>query len=371
MTEPKHLVSDILDALAVRLDPIIQARLDADLDGLAWPVVLSELDRLKGVSVKSYSRTDVQAQLRVLTERLGALKFPFDDSHRTVSTLGGELRIVRNAFAHGDDLTWLDAFRAADFGVRLLEHFGDGPGRDQLVALREAALPQMAVEQGMTLDVATERVNVPTSAFAGEGEPAAAPEVLASVPPVALATVGTTLGGHRGVVGDQLPAFEPWPVVIVGESSVIDALPKKVAKLQVRAVAAEIAEYEGPVQLDRLARLTVAAFGWKRLTASRRKQIAYQIRQVEGIAVDGHGFVWPQGLVAGEWSGFRPAGSADVRAFSEISPHEIANAAAYVRAAKPGLDDQALRREVLALFGRHRLTAGVAAHLDVALASVR
>lgn len=56
------------------------------------------------------------------------LGFPFDDHTRLVSTLGNELRIVRNRWAHHDELTALDAWRAHDFTVRLLEHFGDAQG---------------------------------------------------------------------------------------------------------------------------------------------------------------------------------------------------------------------------------------------------
>ncbi|MYV31323.1 DUF3320 domain-containing protein [Rhodococcus qingshengii] len=46
---------------------------------------------------------------------------------------------------------------------------------------------------------------------------------------------------------------------------------KKVAKEAVRAVAAEIVEYEGPIQIDRLASLTAQSFGVQRLHAAARK----------------------------------------------------------------------------------------------------
>src|SRR3712207_7970343 len=41
---------------------------------------------------KTYAATDLQAQLKMLTERLGELGFPFDNHTRVVTTLGNELR---------------------------------------------------------------------------------------------------------------------------------------------------------------------------------------------------------------------------------------------------------------------------------------
>src|SRR3712207_606928 len=91
-----------LHHLASRLDPIIAARLGPRLGGLPWPTVLVELDRMRGKPPKTYAATDLQAQLKVLTERLGELGFPFDNHTRIVTTLGNELRIVRNRWAHND-----------------------------------------------------------------------------------------------------------------------------------------------------------------------------------------------------------------------------------------------------------------------------
>lgn len=369
---PKHVVSDVLDLLAARLDGVIQTRLGDVLDGLEWTSILSQLDSIKGHSPKTYSRKDLQTQLRMLTERLGNLMFPFDDHSRTVSTLGGELRIVRNAFAHGDPLLWIDAWRAADFGVRLLEHLGDSAGAADIAELRVAALPLMANEAGLSLAAAVEEAATPAQALdepvPGEDEtPEGGPsgddlevppaEAFATdVPPASVPTVGA-----------QRQVFQPWPNVVVGPQSVVDNLPKKAAKLKVRAVATEIIEFEGPVQIERLARKTAAAFGWGRLTAKRITQIAYQIKQIEGVDVDSYGFAWPDGIKAGQWAEFRPQTGNSEREFLQISPHEIANAAAHVQRTQPTLDDHEFQRAVIAIFGRSRLTAATAKHLGLAL----
>ncbi|HEX2290623.1 MAG TPA: Swt1 family HEPN domain-containing protein, partial [Pseudonocardiaceae bacterium] len=83
---------------------------------------------MAGKPPKHHSATDLQAQLKMLTRRLGSMGFPFDVNKQTAGTLGRELTIVRNARAHGDPLTRLDAWRAHDFCVRLLEYFGDAEG---------------------------------------------------------------------------------------------------------------------------------------------------------------------------------------------------------------------------------------------------
>lgn len=370
MKTPKHTVSDVLDVLAEHLDDIIQARLDGDLRGLDWTVILVELDRSKGVPPRSYSRTDVQAQLRMLTEKLGGLGFPFDDRLRTVSTLGGELRIVRNSFAHGDEFEWIDAWRAADYAVRLLDHLDDQEGATSCTMLRDAVLPHLAAELGYELgksaalpnEVYIPRLESSDAEEADEDARDAAPQAL----PSAVFEREPTHEPAPVIIGAQREAFVPWQVVIAGPPSVIEDLPKKDAKLRVRAVAAEIVDFEGPIEIERLTRLAAAAFEWKRLSPKRVRQISHQVRQLEGVELDEHGFVWPPGLDRHTWAEFRPQDSSSPRAFEQVSPREIANAIRFFRRREPGATDDAIKRSVLAAFGRTRLTKGAERHLAVA-----
>ena len=49
-----------------------------------------------------YSTTDLSLQLRVMTERLGDLGFPFSGAlSRAEQNLAGELRDIRNRASHG------------------------------------------------------------------------------------------------------------------------------------------------------------------------------------------------------------------------------------------------------------------------------
>lgn len=92
------------------------------------------------------------------------------------------------------------------------------------------------------------------------------------------------------------------------------------------------------------------------------RKIAYQIRQA-GLFVDADKFVWPREIDPGSWTEFRPNDSASDRAFTEVSPVEIANAARYIRTKRVGITDDELDVAVLQTFGRKRRTKQIAAHL--------
>lgn len=366
---PRGSVQDGLDLLAQRLSVIIPDRLSTSLQGLEWTVILRELDNAKGYANKQYSPLDLQAQLRMLTERLGGLGYPFDDPQtRIVSTLGGELRIMRNRRAHGHQLTALDAWRTHDFVVRLLEHFDDAEGLVSSEKLRLTALEEVARESG----VMSSRVPV---------ELVAAPQLVEPIVSASGSLKGDTSedevhpdpsmlirrnAAETPRIGSQRSEFEPWNVVPVGDASVLDDLPKKVAKEQVRAVAVEIADFEGPIHLDRLAELTAASFGLNKLHPKRRGQISRQITAA-GLNVDTDKFVWPESIDPEVWGEFRPSSSEIDRPFTRISPVEIRNAARFIQDSDEAMTRGELETLTLQTFGRKRRTTQFVKHLARAL----
>ena len=353
--DSRHAIDDGLQHLAARLDPIIAATLAPDLHGLPWTAVLTELDEMRGKPPRTYATTDLQAQLRVITERLGNLGFPFEDNTHLVTALGSELRIMRNRWAHNDELTTLDAWRAHDFVVRLLERFKDTVGVRRARDLREEAFDALVAEKGVATHVATPIADAGAAAVA---VPAPALELVAPD----LSVLTRTGPGETQTIGAARDPFEPWRVVLVGEASVLDELPRKAAKGKVRAVAAEIAEFEGPIHLDRLVQLTAASFGVRRLRSAREKKLTYQIRQT-GLLVDRDKFVWPTDLDPKTWLEFRPNDSTLDRPLIQVSPVEIANAMRFIQAQRPGLDSDDLDRATLQTFGRKRRTRQLAEHL--------
>ncbi len=344
-SSPTSAVSKLLTSLSRRLDPIISERLKDRIRG-DWTTVLAELDRAKGRSRHSYSRTDLQSQLRMLTERLGGLGYPFDDNMRQVSTVAHELRIMRNRWAHNDELSDLDAVRTADYSVRLLTLLGDADGAAEAKTQRTGLIAAYATETRLTAPVPTPDPS-PAQAPAMATATATAPRLVASSP-----TLGDT--GRYG--------YEPWAVVTAGGPEVIDALPKKDAKMRVRGVAAEIAEFEGPVSLDRLVTLTVRSFGMSRCRKPKKKQIARQLRQLD-LIVDADDFVWPTDIDPETWREFRPNAPDAGRDFTDISPVEIANAWRILAARQPDAAEAQIRRDVLNVFGISRAGAKVTAHL--------
>jgi hypothetical protein len=376
--KPNLSVKEGLDHLARHLDDVIATRLSKDLGDRPWTVVLEILDEKKGFARGyKYWTHDLQAQLRMITERLGQFGYPFDDKQRTVTTLGNELRIVRKQMAHMYDFSIEEAFRSNDFCVRLLEHFEVSDGLDEARRIRLEALAAYAAAEGVTEqaaiatavayqvagaeaeETAASASSEPAPALAGEGDDE--PVDLDVVSPDAV-----VLQREPSVIGDMRLEFEPWRVVQIGATEILDDLPKKAAKEKVRAAAVEIATLEGPIHVDRLVQLTAQSFGLQRVRSSREKKLKYQIQQA-GLFVDDAKFVWPREIDPDSWREFRPNDSTADRAFEHVSPVEIANAARFIREQSPDIDSTALEASVLRTFGRSRRTKRIAVHLAVGM----
>ena len=162
--------------------------------------------------------------------------------------------------------------------------------------------------------------------------------------------------------------FEPWQTIPMGEPSVFESMRNKANAASVRSTASEIAEFEGPIELNRLCRLVTYCFGLGRAYKNRLNQVSHQVRNnSEDLTVDEHGFVWPESIDRETWAEFRPHAEISGRAFEEISPVEIANAWRYFDANPELLDDgQDVQSAVLATFGRKRCTSVVKKHLELA-----
>lgn len=369
---PTAAVSELLAALSQRLDPIIATRLRPHLDDPSstdWTDILSKLDRAKGRIRHNYSRRDVQCQLRIITERLGGLGYPFDDNLRQVSTVANELRIIRNWWAHNDPLSDLDAVRTADYSVRLLSLLGDTEGATEAKVRRDELIATYAQRTGLTAPV-----TAPDQAVSVPAQKSVRPS----------STIPTsTAPDHRKATGNTRPpspsastvtsdrfVYEAWEVVEVGGPEILDALPTKAAKMQVRGVAAEIAEFEGPVSFARLVTLTTRSFGMSRCGKKKRQQVGYQLRQV-GLTVDEDDFVWPTDIDPATWTEYLPNSPEVERTFTDISPVEIANAWRIITGQRPRATRDEVRRAVLGAFGVRRAGSKVTPHLARAEALVQ
>ncbi|MCU1613304.1 MAG: putative ATP-dependent helicase, partial [Frankiales bacterium] len=94
----------------------------------------------------------------------------------------------------------------------------------------------------------------------------------------------TTLDGEA--------TFAPWTPKTAGDRSVLDGLPATASARVVRRVLAAGVKAEGPIHVDRLARLAAAAFGVTRVTESRKAAL---LSVLPPSAVDGE-YLWPDSL---------------------------------------------------------------------------
>lgn len=350
------LVLKATDHLATRLEAIIAEILAPHLGGLEWTAILVEMDRLKGKRLTTISPNDLQSQLRVLTERLGELGYPFDDESRTVSTVASDLRTVRRNLAHTNPFTELEAWRAADHCVRLLEALGDQGGLVAATEVRHQAFLAYAERSG--LGPAPAQAEGEVDAVAGDSRKRSGAKTPASAE--GKRSVQEIVHGERGDV-----YYEPWPGHQAGDVSVLDTIARKESKGQVQSLAEEIVDFEWPIALERLAREVARGFGLRRVTKDRTRKIIRQIHN-SGLYVDEYDFVWPTKLDRDEWSGYRTAEGVETRPIEEISPNEIANALLVVRRDALGSSDEEQELLVMERFGRSKKTQGVVRQLNLA-----
>lgn len=168
-------------------------------------------------------------------------------------------------------------------------------------------------------------------------------------------------GPLRGAV-----EYVPWTTRQVGDRSFLDALPDPRATRRVEQVITEVIAAEGPIQLERLARLTAGAFDLTRLNQARIDSI---LRCVPRAQLDGAGFAWPETMDRSAWDQFRVAPSDAPRPIAEVHPSEITNAMMALCRDAYGMTQDELLKETLALFGWKRRTEALVAPVKSAISS--
>jgi hypothetical protein len=167
------------------------------------------------------------------------------------------------------------------------------------------------------------------------------------------------------IVSPPVQEFTAWEPRTAGTKTVLDALPRARAVAEVRAVIEEVVAAEGPVQLDRLARLVASSFGLSRVTPARAAAILDQLQS--DLVTSGDGFVWPRDLGPTTWTGYRRAASGTTRALDQVSLREISNAMVVLVRASAAVVEADLLRATLAELGRARMTPTNQARLLAAL----
>ncbi|WP_062529103.1 DUF499 domain-containing protein [Demequina rhizosphaerae] len=113
-------ISKAIEYLAAGLEPYVDTHMSASANGKDWIQLLEARDNQRHGGNRSYSKNDLQVQLRCLTEEWRA----FDGLGRAEQNFASELREVRNKWAHNDQFNGDDTVRALDTAERLLTAVG-------------------------------------------------------------------------------------------------------------------------------------------------------------------------------------------------------------------------------------------------------
>ncbi|QYF72335.1 DUF3320 domain-containing protein [Cryobacterium sp. PAMC25264] len=161
--------------------------------------------------------------------------------------------------------------------------------------------------------------------------------------------------------------FRAWAPGYLGSVSVLDDLPRQNAAGKVQSAIRSAVAAEGPIHSARLAKLVAGAFGLDRVNQTRAAAILRWVPS-ELRTSAGEPFLWPANVDPADWHIVRRAPLGDSRQLDHVSLIEIANAMRIVAEAAAGMEETELKREALYLFGSRRLTDGISARLDQALA---
>jgi hypothetical protein len=255
---------------------------------------------------------------------------------------------------------WLPAWLASPAAVldRLVE------------AVESAALAASFAPAAPVADV----VQLPTAAvesFKGVAalRTAVTASVDAPVPPAAPPAPATPKpaapkkpAGPAALEGEA--AFKPWIPKKAGDKAVLDELPAAKSARKVRSVLTAGVKAEGPIHVDRLLKLTAAAFGLNRVAESRKEAL---LSVLPPSAVDGE-YLWPEGVDPVTWTEFRRQASSTDRPIDHVPPVEIGNAMAALCKASFGMRRDELLTAAAAVFGYKRRTPNVTPALEAALA---
>ena len=118
-TSNRDRIGRAIEILSGALEPWIAVAVAPKLPAAStWTDLLAWKD---GRPDRTYEPSDPQCQLRIITERIGNLGFLFSGIlSRGEQNLAGELREVRNKWAHNSPFSMDDTYRALDTAERLL-----------------------------------------------------------------------------------------------------------------------------------------------------------------------------------------------------------------------------------------------------------
>ena len=169
-------------------------------------------------------------------------------------------------------------------------------------------------------------------------------------------SVGYLTEGHETTF--DYPVFDEFPADLVGDRTTLDAAGSdRRVRQAVLAVIDSVTAHEGPVELDRLVKLTCRSFGLDRVRQSRRDEIVSIIPsgRIEPDPARSDRFVSSPEAKLSNYLGFRADHEAK-RTQNQISTIEYVNAAVWILKQTGSLELEDMLRELGAVFGFDRVT---------------
>ncbi|WBL18040.1 Swt1 family HEPN domain-containing protein [Citricoccus sp. NR2] len=336
---PSYWISSALKILSPALDQHL-ARVMAEEIGpdLEWTMVLSELDRQKGVPPRAYEHTDPALQLRMITERLGALGHPFDrgNHRRLFSTYGQVLRLSRNLVAHpGDEIEPFHALTAVNAAAELASYIRAEQTLTSLEQLRAKILIFMyrdTKENPLSdphpredhSDVIADDTRVDEVADPTDASEETSPTTVKTAPPAQSSEEKKSSQlSARTSLTQRIIAWEPMEPELIGERDQIENMRTGRARAVVRQALELLVDDYGPIHQDDLVRGVTRMFGVKRTSKKLTKSISHQLQNAP-ITIDDDGFCWKNDAEPRRWRLFRES-SQEQRPIKAISPCELMN----------------------------------------------
>lgn len=149
--DARGMVEAALVALGEGLGPVVAARFHELAPTVTdWTDILERKDRQAGRGFGRYNPRDISLLLRAFTESFGSLGYPFAGvTGRQAQNWASELRTVRNKWAHNEEFSIAETYRALDSAEMLLRELAAEAQAEDLHALKTSVLAAMAAESGV------------------------------------------------------------------------------------------------------------------------------------------------------------------------------------------------------------------------------
>ncbi|MCV2488187.1 DUF4011 domain-containing protein [Geodermatophilus sp. YIM 151500] len=264
---------------------------------------------------------------------------------------------------------WLPAWLADPHAVldRLVARLHGPPVEERLAEVVELPRPRRRSSSGSASSGSASSGSASSGSAAPEAGRVAAlravvGDVVAAPVPKAKPSPRTRKAPTPAPALDGETPFVPWTPRTAGEKAVLDALPEAKAARAVRRVLAAGIKAEGPVHVDRLAKLTAGAFGLSRVTDARR---AVFLSLLPPSAVE-NDVCWPEALER-PWTGFRRQATSAERPLDHVPVEEVGNAMVALCRASTGMARDELLTAAAQVFGYKRRTPTLTPALERAL----